>query len=198
MPIYLMRHGETLWNTQKILQGRMDSPLTAQGVAQAEAFGRTLARIGLDHAAVDLVSSPLGRAWQTATLAVSAWGGDPALIRHEERIIEHAFGAWEGCTWPDLERDHAETVKARLSDRWNAGVPGGESFADVAARARPWMEEADAAERPVVAFSHGVTSRVLRGLYAGLPPEETVRLKEPQEVVFILAGGRIEEVPTDL
>ena len=43
-PIFLFRHGETVWNAEKRAQGYLDSPLTAAGRAQARAMGETLAR----------------------------------------------------------------------------------------------------------------------------------------------------------
>ncbi|MEL0003894.1 MAG: histidine phosphatase family protein, partial [Rhodospirillales bacterium] len=94
-----MRHGQTVWNVQKRLQGRRDSPLTALGVSQAQAFGARLAQIIEKPSAVQAVSSPLGRAWQTAVLAVSGMGADPSLIVLDDRLVEHAFGQWEGLVW---------------------------------------------------------------------------------------------------
>ena len=61
--IYLLRHGETLWNVEGRFQGRLDSPLTARGVQQAERCGRKLAAtLGQVDA---VVASPLGRVRQT-------------------------------------------------------------------------------------------------------------------------------------
>ena len=195
--IYLMRHGQTVWNVQSRLQGRRDSPLTATGVAQAEAFGRRLADLVSDPAACRVIASPLGRAWQTAVLAVAHMGGDPGRIELDDRLMEHAFGAWEGLTWADVNRDHAASLAARMADRWNVPAPGGESYSDVAARVSAWLADvagAVDAARPALAICHGVTARVVRGLYAGLSREETMRLPEPQDRIFKLADGRIEEI----
>jgi broad specificity phosphatase PhoE len=191
--IYLMRHGQTIWNAERRLQGRMDSPLTALGAAQAKAFGERLATIFPDPSTPRAVASPLGRAWQTAVLAVDAMGGDPASIELEDRLMEHAFGLWEGLQWADVERDHAESVAVRLADKWNAPAPEGESYSDVAVRAGEWLRENETAG-PTLVFCHGVTARVLRGLYGGLPQAEIMTLPEPQDRIFKLADGRIEEI----
>jgi len=191
--IYLMRHGETVWNVQTRLQGRRDSPLTAKGVRQAEAFGLKL-RALFPEAQPPAIASPLGRAWQTAVIAVSAMGGDVGRIALDERLAEHAFGEWEGLTWDEVNRDHADSLAARMADRWNVPAPGGESYAAVATRVAGWLEEVAATPGPRLVFSHGVTSRVIRGLYAGWSEAETMAQKEPQDRIFRLAGGRVEEI----
>ena len=62
--IYLVRHGETVWNQAGRQQGQLDSPLTPKGVEQARAAGRMLQRILPDELDVVLETSPLGRAGQ--------------------------------------------------------------------------------------------------------------------------------------
>lgn len=64
--IYLMRHGETLFNTMNVNQGQCDSPLTAKGIQQTEQAGQWLK----DHHIVfdDVCSSPLLRACDTTEI----------------------------------------------------------------------------------------------------------------------------------
>lgn len=192
--IYLMRHGETVWNAARRLQGRKDSPLTPKGVAQAAAFGERLKALLLpDGAPCRFLSSPQPRAWQTAVLAVAGMGRDPGEIEHDDRLMEHDFGAWEGLLWSEVQRDHAESVARRMADKWNAPAPGGESYRDVAERAARWLADVDTGGVAAV-FCHGVTTRVIRGLYAGLPQAETMSLAEPQDRIFRLEAGRIDEI----
>jgi broad specificity phosphatase PhoE len=65
--ILLVRHGETQWNLQRRVQGRFDSPLTERGVAQSHAVGQ-LVRSLPDAAFARIITSPLGRARQTAEI----------------------------------------------------------------------------------------------------------------------------------
>ena len=58
----VVRHGETHWNVEMRIQGQHDSPLTENGIAQAEALAGRLAAERIDA----LISSDLGRAMQTA------------------------------------------------------------------------------------------------------------------------------------
>ena len=191
--IYLMRHGQTAWNLAGRLQGHMDSPLTATGVAQAEAYGRLLGRILPDPAQCRVVSSPLGRACRTAAIAVARMGADPAGVARDARLMEHAFGAWEGLTWAEIDDAFAASRAARQADKWGIPAPGGECYADVAARVADWLESLTPGA-PVLAFSHGATARIVRGLYAGLGRDEMLKLSEPQDRIFRLAAGRIEEI----
>ena len=187
-----MRHGETIWNAEKRLQGRQDTPLTAKGVAQAQAFGQCLKQIVPDPAACRLIASPLGRAWQTATLAVTGMSRSPSDIELEPRLVEHAFGAWEGLNQEDLNRNYAADLAARLADKWNVPATDGESYAMVAERVGAWLSEQDEAETLIV-ICHGVIARVIRGLYAGMAREELMSLPEPHNKIFLLNGGMIEE-----
>ena len=68
--LYLMRHGQTLYNVQKLVQGRCDSPLTSTGIEQAREASEWLARQGVSFGRI--CSSPLGRAYNTACIAREA------------------------------------------------------------------------------------------------------------------------------
>ena len=58
---------------------------------------------------------------------------------------------------------------------------------------RPWLASLDPSDVTVV-VCHGVTARVMRGLYAGLTEVETMALAEPQDRIFTLADGGIGEI----
>lgn len=188
-----MRHGETVWNAEQRLQGRKDTPLTAKGVAQAQAFGTRLKQIVPNPADCRLIASPLGRAWQTAVLAVTSMARSPSDIELEPRLVEHAFGAWEGLNQEDLQRDHADDLAARLADKWNVPATDGESYAMVADRVGAWLAEHDEAQTNIV-ICHGVVARVMRGLYAEMPRDELMRLPEPQDKIFKMSRSVIEEI----
>lgn len=187
--IYLLRHGETEWNVQRRLQGQLDSPLTERGLAQADAMGQALRRLLGDEAAdFRMVSSPLGRARRTAERVAEGIGHDPAAITQEPRLMEHAFGVWQGELEADLSRRFPEAWRAREADKWNYEVPGGESYALVAARLGVWLAEQPSDARLVV-VSHGLAGRILRGLYGRAAPAEIFAMTEPQDAIFRLSHG---------
>lgn len=190
--IYFLRHGETAWNVEGRIQGQMDSPLTAKGVAQTKARGRLLAGLISHEDRPVLVSSPLGRARQTAAIVAAALGLDPASIAYEPRLMEHDFGDWEGLTWAEMKRDQPALIAQREADRWNFLVPGGESYRLVADRIGAWLAEQDPS-RCIVAVGHGLAGRILRGLFAGVDPAEIPALGEPHDAVYRLSNGAVEE-----
>ena len=67
-------------------------------------------------------------------------------------------------------------------------VPGGENYAEVAARVSDWVREL---ETDTIAVSHGATTRILRGLLAGLDWRAMSSLDEPQGVVFRVSGSEV-------
>ena len=92
-PIYLFRHGETVWNAERRAQGHLDSPLTETGRAQARAMGRALARelalAGYGPATVIVRASPLGRVRETLALAATEAGLVHDDTCHDLRSEEH-------------------------------------------------------------------------------------------------------------
>jgi probable phosphoglycerate mutase len=189
MTILLARHGETAWNRERRFQGRFDSPLTGRGVAQARAIGRLLASLPEARSA-PLVASPQGRARRTAEIIREALGGVGAL-RTDERLREHSIGAWDGLTYREVEALCPGIFDGAGRHDWYFRAPCGESHAALSARVGEWLGEQDE-ERPVVVVAHGLVSRVLRGLYAGLPRATALGLPVPQDRIFRLAGGVIQ------
>lgn len=190
-PIYLLRHGQTQWNTERRMQGRLDSPLTELGRAQARALGAALR----DHVSdCALISSPQGRALATAQLVAQGLGRDTAALRTDERLREMTWGAMDGHTIPEIEVKWPGQVAARRARHWDYVPPGGESYAMVFERLRPFVEELQRIDRPTVVISHGAVGRVVRGLYLELEPAAIVALHEPQHIAFRLQDGSIEEI----
>jgi broad specificity phosphatase PhoE/ribonuclease HI len=125
----LLRHGQTELSVQRRYSGRGNPALTDLGRRQAEAAAQYLAQNG-GIAAV--ITSPLQRAYDTATSAAKALGLDVTV---DDDLIETDFGTWEGLTFGEAaERDPG------LHRRWlrdtSIQPPDGESFDSVAQRVR--------------------------------------------------------------
>jgi broad specificity phosphatase PhoE len=189
MTIFLVRHGETEWNLERRHQGRFDSPLTARGIAQARAIGIRLRGL-LEAAVAPIVTSPQMRARRSAELIGEELGGAPEL-RVDERLRELSLGVWDGLTYGEIEASSTGIFDADKDWCWRG--PGGESLDGFAARLGEWLAEQDEAA-PVIAVAHGLVSRVVRGLYAGLPRATALSLPVPQNRIFRLSGGRIEPI----
>ena len=195
--IYLLRHGETVWNREGRFQGHGDAPLTAAGVAQARAMGRRLRQELSFEAPLRLVSSPLFRAWQSAILVAEELARDPSCIEFDPRLKEVGFGEWEGLTREEIKaRAHGEW-RARKADVWHHVPPAGESLAELEARAEDWLT-AYRDRETIIALCHGLTSRVLRGLYLGIRGPDVLSYSVRQTEFYRLASGKIDVLATEL
>lgn len=199
-PVYLFRHGETVWNAEKRAQGHLDSPLTEAGREQARAMGRKLAHeleaAGYRPSDVIVRASPLGRVRETLTLAAEAAG-----LRHDEqcfdgRLREMSWGDWDGLTVAEIEAQWPGAIAARRLDKWNYVPPAGENYVMAAERARSALDDIAvlAAEKPVVVFAHGAIGRVLRGLFLDVPKTEIEAMDQPQDAFYRLHRGTAAKV----
>lgn len=189
--IYLVRHGQTVFNAAGRFQGHSDSPLTALGEIQARRVGERLA--GLVPPGTPMLVSPLGRTLHTARLIREAMG-HAGPVTEEPRLAEVTMGCWDGMTGEDIDFVYPGARDGHTRFDWWFHSPDGESYEMFSGRLREWLEEQAESEAPVIAVSHGGVSRVLRGLYLGLEREEGLVLAVPQDAVFRLHGGQVEEI----
>ena len=187
--IYLTRHGQTEWNREGRYQGKLDSPLTPHGEQQARRVGALLASLIDAPGDWRLVTSPLGRARRTAELIRDSLDGRVALDL-DDRLAEISLGSWDGLSY-----DEVESLTPDGLGRWERYFhsPDGETYDALAARVADWLAQVSGSVRLIV-VSHGVTGRVLRGLYAGLTRDEMLKLDVPQDAVFRLVEGAIDRL----
>lgn len=188
--IFLIRHGETEWNASERFQGRLDSPLTPKGRVQAAACGNRLARLGVRPDR--FVASPLGRTRQTAE-AIAACSPFPH-VSCDARLAEVSLGSWDGLTLVDIDHKWPGVLDGSSPFDWFFRSPDGESYDAARERAMAWLDDPAGV---VVAVSHGLIGRIIRGAYADLPKAETLALPVPQDVIWRLCDGKIEAIPVD-
>ena len=190
--IYYIRHGLTDWNLEQRLQGRHDVPLNAAGCAQAACCAAILQDLfRRDHRApesFDYVSSPLLRARKTMEIVRATLGLEPAGYAVEAQLAEIAFGEWEGLTYSEIMARDKHVIAARELDKWAFTPPGGESYAQVAARIRQWYETI---ESDTVVAAHGGTARALIAHLGLAPPQDATQYSIDQGVVYVFAGSRL-------
>ena len=173
MELFFVRHGETVWNRAKRLQGRLDSPLTLRGVQLALGYGERLAaHLGDRAREAEIHASPLGRTRQTAAILADLLGCRQP-VQEEERLIEHDVGAFSGRSWAEIERD--EGVAAASFRDWHARPPGGETRHEMRLRAADWIETRPRG-RPLIVVSHGGLSRAFRAAFLELSERDAMAL----------------------
>ncbi|WP_176518669.1 histidine phosphatase family protein [Rhodobacter maris] len=193
--LYLLRHGETVFNIEGRYQGGCDSPLTARGSAQARCIGAHLARLA---PCATLWVSPLPRAQASADLIaaeIAQHTGAPPARQLRTELREIALGDWDGLTRAEMEALAPGFRKRHPRRQWMFHAPGGEPLDAVLARLAQVHRAARAHPGDLVLVTHAFTGRLLRGLHAGLPLEEAVTLTAPQDAFHLLApDGRVEAI----
>ncbi|GAA1503815.1 putative phosphoglycerate mutase [Agromyces terreus] len=189
----LIRHGQTDWNAAGRLQGRTDIPLNDVGRAQARAAASAFSG-GLWQS---VVSSPLGRARETAEILADAL--DLPIGGTYDELLEQEYGEAEGV--------HVAEIASRWPDR---AIPGKEPEAEVARRGLRGLERisADHGGAPVLAVAHGSFIRYTLSGISGHDPRHYprfenlssshVRFEDAAWRVHTVAGVEFAEVLLDL
>ncbi len=178
IPLLVIRHGVTDWNSENRLQGQSDKALSEVGRNEVGTW-----TLPTEFTAFRCVSSPLQRARETATLLDLSPTIEPALM-------EMAWGDWEGENWQVLQSTLGSTVMAaHEADGLDFCPPGGESPRDVQSRLRPWLEKlAD----PTVAICHKGVLQALYSLATGWQMKEKapIKFRHGAAYLFNIEGGK--------
>lgn len=153
MKACLVRHGETAWSITGQHTGLTDLALTRHGEDQSRGLFVRLQSMGITRVLV----SPRLRARQTCDLA-----GMGATREIEPDLAEWDYGNHEGRRSVDIRRNEPEW------DIWRDGCPGGESTADIVARADRLVARLAAMQGVVALFSHGQFGAALAARWIGL------------------------------
>jgi len=193
MPVlYYVRHGETDFNSQGRLQGRRDTVLNTHGRRQAAECGVLLGDLFVrDHRwAQDFkyVSSPLKRARETMEIVRAMLGLEAHNYEVDARLIEIAYGEWEGLTLHEIETRNASVLSARERDKWDFAPPGGESYRELADRIGNWYRPLTA---DTVVAAHGGGVRALMAILNIVPEEQATHAQIEQGVVYVFADGKM-------
>jgi probable phosphoglycerate mutase len=155
--VWLVRHGQTEWSESGRHTSRSEVPLTDEGRAAARALGPSLAR----HEFALVLASPRARARETAAGA----GFPDAEV--EPNLAEWDYGQLEGLTITAIRERGPEWADWTI---FTGPVPGGETLAQVAARAAAVLARAERAPGDVLCFTHGHMGRVLAAVALGVDP----------------------------
>ena len=167
MRVLLIRHGQTIWNSEYRTQGRTDIPLDEMGVRQAVCLAERL----FQEPVSAVYTSPLKRATETAE-AVAKLHGLSVIPANE--LIERDFGAWEGKTLAELAAQYGDALDLWRDDPYACVPEGAEDLYAVQARVEAFcglLLCTHAPESTIVVVSHSVPLRVLLAQLIGLPKE---------------------------
>ena len=194
---YLVRHGETDWNRDGIIQGHSDTPLNDRGVQTARSLAQRLSSRTISAA----YSSDLIRAAETARITVE---GRPVPTETYKDLREFSYGEWEGLTLQEAMLLGPGVFDRRLDlGKGDFAAPGGETTAQLVGRVRRFYARAIERHDPdedLLIVTHGGPVRALLILLLGLSREYLWRFSADLGSLSIVSnqtGGRVLEVWND-
>ena len=173
--LFFVRHGETEWNVERRLQGRLDSKLTSKGIHDARLLAKRLATTEFEA----VISSPSKRAVHTAKILTE---NRSVSIVTDERLMEIHLGHWQGKTIDEIQTIDSMKYDCYVNhpDQYKRD-DGGEDFLDVKDRLEEFLasveEKHDSGN--VLIVTHGVVIKVLQIICKNLPLN---RLWDPPEI----------------
>lgn len=154
MKLYLIRHGQTDWNTAGKIQGSTDIPLNETGRRQALALAEGMK----DRPVAKIFSSTLGRAVETARAVGESQQVEVELIPGLEEV---GFGLWEGMTWQEIQTQYPEEHRRWSINPVEVSPPGGELRLEVYRRCKKALEtildQSKGIKGDIAIVSHGAT-----------------------------------------
>ncbi|WAW15711.1 histidine phosphatase family protein [Peptostreptococcus equinus] len=178
---YLVRHGQTHWNTEGRTQGHGNSDLTELGIKQAENLAEVLKKYPIDT----VYCSDLGRAVQTAEIIANKLGIDYTLTAN---LREMGFGIWEGMKLKIIEKEYADMFSIWRNKPDILEVPGGEKLIDIKNRQDALIEKLNTEYdgKHILLVSHSVTVRVMLLSFLESSLKNLYRIKQDNTALNIV------------
>lgn len=188
--LFLIRHGQTEWNTNGRYQGQSDIPLTARGIEQAKALAANFEQTYLGGKKLDAIySSDLQRARRTAELVAEPLG---LPVEIDPDFRELSFGDWEGLTHAQIAAGWEEGIKNFFQHPNLLNIPHGETFQQLQDRAVRGIRRIEAKylakgeEHYVAVFCHGAVLRAMLAYFLGMPLANVWRVRQFNTAVNIV------------
>lgn len=171
----LLRHGQTIWNQQRRIQGRLDSDLTETGIDDTRRWAHFFASARWNWSRI--VTSPAPRAQKTAEI-INAQLNLP--IETVLGLREQDWGEWEGLSREEIEQSHKHVLEEQVERGWAFRPPGGESRKEVLDRARSALADLGRrySDARILVICH-------QGVIKALVYELEKRLFRPEETKLI-------------
>lgn len=181
MKMIITRHGETDWNTRKIIQGSTDTPLNATGLQQAETLAETLSQSSWHIQCI--YTSRLIRALDTARIVADRLKLPCTVL---DGLEEMNLGQWEGLSWKEVTERYPDHYNLWYEKRRYTKTPDGESYQDVLVRFHGALKKICACGlNEVLVVTHSANIMTLLSYLNSTPFHEMVNRYKPQNTALI-------------
>jgi|Deesub1362A_J573_1020465.scaffolds.fasta_scaffold13552_3 alpha-ribazole phosphatase len=178
--VYLVRHGETLWNAEKKYLGLTDIGLTKNGLSQAERLAQRLEGEGIEV----IFTSPLLRAKETASLIAEKLN---VPVEVWEELREVHFGEWEGLTYEEIRGKYGDLINKWMENPSAFSIPGGDSWEEINKRAERFLKRVqERKEEIALAVSHG---GLIKAIFA-----RVLHMRPPDFTSFLIGNGSLSAI----
>jgi alpha-ribazole phosphatase len=182
--VYLLRHGDCRQDDIRRYVGQGDLPLNAEGRSQAARWRDRLADIHLER----VFCSDLSRSCETASIIARGRG---VQVRPLAKLREIGLGSWDGLPISEVRRLYPLEYEKRGADMAYYRPPGGECFADLAARVIPLFEElVRSTSGNLLIVGHSGVNKVLLCHILGMPLENLFRIRQDYGCLNVIDIGR--------
>lgn len=182
MKIYLVRHGESTGNLNRIFCGHTDVELTPNGVIQAQNMAKLFENIDVEK----IYSSPLKRAYNTAKEISKIKNLE---IEVNDLLKEINFGDFEGLKWDEIEEKYPEEVKKSIFNNINFEYKNGENFNDVYKRVSKFFE--NYTDNSII-VAHGALIRIILYYFKLISNENIFEITVNNCDVIVVDGDNID------
>lgn len=203
--LYLIRHGETEGGSAKRYKGRIDVPLSNDGIEQvrdatvfisnvvkrrngeaerADISDPSISRFS-DSGLSVVYCSPLSRAMKSAEIIGEPFGLKPVIVPD---LRERDFGAWEGMTFTEIKAKYPEAFDAWIRNPMEFTPMGGESTIEVRNRIIPVLEGliSSHAGQQIAIVAHGGVNRIIICQVLGIPLDNIFRIEQDYTAINII------------
>ena len=179
LPMFIMRHGKTLWNMEGKLQGRLNSPLLSDSLIIAKKIATFLC---VNYKIEKVYCSPLLRCVETAHVVSRIL---ETSFTECNLLMECNMGLCEGMSWLTVSNQFPDFFNKREEDKWRTAWPEGESYLDVFVRANTFLSEAPS-DKCILVIGHEMINKCLVGSLLGWTQDQIMKVKQSNQELFII------------
>ncbi len=185
--LVLVRHGESLWNSENRFTGWVDVPLTAKGEAEAREAGRLIREAGIKFDVA--YTSQLDRAISTLTIIMEVLGTKVPVIK-DFHLNERHYGDLQGLNKEETAKKYGEEQVHLWRRSYDIKPPGGESLEDTQKRTVPFFQNAILLDltryrKNVLVVAHGNSLRSIVMYLENIRKEDIINVEIPTGVPIV-------------